>query len=81
MVSKTLLYGSTLKQNKPPALQSGNNVVSIVGLKNCTDGEILVITKSGKEKVIISNEIAPLQHIVQISINGNKYEVTCQKDT
>lgn len=54
---------------------------SIVGLKNCTDGEILVITKSGKEKVIISNEIAPLQHIVQISINGNKYEVTCQKDT
>lgn len=38
MVSKTLLYGSTLKQNKPPALQSGNNVVKLTGKYNGVNG-------------------------------------------
>lgn len=38
MVSKTLLYGSTLKQNKSPAPQSGNNVVKLTGKYNGVNG-------------------------------------------
>lgn len=34
MVSKTLLYGSTLSQNKPPVPRPGNNVVKLTGKYN-----------------------------------------------
>ena len=40
MVSNTLLYGSTLKQNKPPAPQSGNNVVKLTGKYNGVNGTV-----------------------------------------
>lgn len=38
MVSKTLLYGSTLKQNKPPVSQSNNNGVKLTGKYNGVNG-------------------------------------------
>lgn len=38
MVSKTLLYGSTLKQNKPPVFQSNNNGVKLTGKYNGVNG-------------------------------------------
>lgn len=51
---------------------------TVIGLKNCSENELLVITKSGKEKSISPNEIAPLKHISQISFKGNNYEVINQ---
>ena len=51
---------------------------TVIGLKNCSENELLVITKSGKEKSISPNEIAPLKHISQISFKGNDYEVINQ---
>lgn len=51
---------------------------TVIGIKNCSENELLVITKSGKEKSISPNEIAPLKHISQISFMGNNYEVINQ---
>ena len=38
MISKTLLYGSTWNQNKPPASHTGNNIVKLTGKYNGING-------------------------------------------
>lgn len=48
---------------------------SKVGLKNCSNWDVLVTTKSGKEKVLAPNEVAPAKAVFNIKVNNENYEM------
>ncbi len=48
---------------------------SVVGLKNCSRLNVIVTTKSGKEKTLAFNEVAPMKAISCIKINNENYEM------